>query len=140
MGGEFALFLSAGLLAVGISALAANGHIAYVLDPAGANEAIVLLALLVALTLIGIHPVISVATLSGLFPAALTHPDLVGMVILMAWSVALGTSPFSGTTLAMQGRFGIPATRFLRWNLRYLLVGFLLASMVLVAVDYFALA
>jgi len=94
----------------------------------------------VTLTLVGIHPVISVAALSGLFPARLTHPDLVGMVILMAWSVALGTSPFSGTTLAMQGRFGIPATRFLRWNLRYLLVGFVLASAVLVVVDYFAVA
>lgn len=140
MGGEFALFLGAGLLAVGISALAGTGHIDYVLDPASATQAIPLLAVLVTLTLVGIHPVISVAALSGLFPARLTHPDLVGMVILMAWSVALGTSPFSGTTLAMQGRFGIPATRFLRWNLRYLLVGFVLASAVLVVVDYFAVA
>ncbi|MEQ8661853.1 MAG: hypothetical protein RLW62_13645, partial [Gammaproteobacteria bacterium] len=140
MGGEFALFLGAGLLAVGIGALAGTGHIEYVLDPAGARQAIALLALLVVLTLVGIHPVISVATLSGLFPPQLAHPSLVGIVILMAWSVALGTSPFSGTTLAMQGRFGIPSTRFLRWNLHYLLVGFVLASAVLVAVDYFALA
>lgn len=140
MGGEFALFLGAGLLAVGIGALAGTGHIDFVLDPADARQAIALLAALVTLTLLGIHPVISVATMSGLFPPTLSRPDLVGIVILMAWSVALGTSPFSGTTLAMQGRFGIPATRFLRWNLRYLLVGFVLASAVLVATDYLALA
>ena len=58
----------------------------------------------------------------------------------MAWSVALGTSPFSGTALALQGRFGIPATRFLRWNLAYLAIGLVLASAVLLAADYFAWA
>ena len=54
---------------------------------------------------------------------ALTAPNVVAMVVLMAWSVTLATSPFSGTTLALQGRFGIPATRFLRWNFRSTLVG-----------------
>ena len=75
--------------------------------------------LLVALTLVGIHPVISVATLSGLFPPALSRPDLVAAIVLMAWTASLGTSPFSGTALAMQGRFGLPAPAFLRWNLDY---------------------
>ncbi|MGE0483256.1 MAG: hypothetical protein AB7Q81_03860 [Gammaproteobacteria bacterium] len=140
MGGEFALFLGASVLAGGIAALAGVGHLDLVIDPQHPREGIPLLVTLVALTLVGIHPVISVATLSGLFPPTLAAPDLVGIVVLMAWSVALGTSPFSGTTLAMQGRFGIPATRFLRWNLAYLVVGLVLASAVLVAADYFAWA
>ncbi|MCB1746786.1 MAG: hypothetical protein H6977_15365 [Gammaproteobacteria bacterium] len=140
MGGEFALFLGASVLAGGIAALASVGHLDLVIDPHQPREGIPLLFTLVALTLVGIHPVISVATLSGLFPTTLAAPDLVGIVVLMAWSVALGTSPFSGTALALQGRFGIPATRFLRWNLAYLAIGLVLASAVLLAADYFAWA
>ena len=136
MGGEFALFLGAAVLGAGIGALATTGHLDYVIDPRHPLECVPILVVLVLLTLVGIHPVISVAALAGLFPATLAAPDLVGIVVLMAWSVALGTSPFSGTTLAMQGRFGIPATHFLRWNFGYLLVGLVLASVVLAGADY----
>ena len=136
MGGEFALFLGAAVLGAGIGTLAASGHYELVIDPVRARDGVPLLIVLVLLTLVGIHPVISVATLAGLFPPTLSAPDLVGIVVLMAWSVALGTSPFSGTTLAMQGRFGIPATHFLRWNGRYLVIGLALASAVLVGLDY----
>ncbi len=140
MSGEFALFLGAAVLATGVGALARASALDLVIDPHSAGEAVTLLVSLVALTLLGIHPVISVATLSGLFPAELARPDLVGVVVLMAWTTALGVSPFSGTTLAMQGRFGIPATRFARWNLDFLLVGLAAGSLLLGVVDYLALA
>ncbi len=57
------------------------------------------------------------------------------MMALMAWSVALGASPFSGATLALQGRFGIPSTQFLRWNFRYMLVGLAFGSLLLTVYD-----
>ena len=139
MGGEFALFLGASLLAVGVGALARVVEIELVVDPVRGVEGIPLLLVLVSLAMVGVHPVISVATLSGLFPAELMRPDLVAMVVLMAWSIALGASPFSGTTLAMQGRFGIPSTRFVRWNFSYLLAGLIFASALLAAVDPFDL-
>ncbi|MEX2481548.1 MAG: hypothetical protein WD928_11895 [Gammaproteobacteria bacterium] len=137
MGGEFALFLGAAVLGAGVGALAGASDLDLVIDPRQPLDGVPLLIALVGLTLVGIHPVISVAAIAGLFPASLAAPNLVGMVVLMAWSVALGTSPFSGTALAMQGRFGIPATNFLRWNFRYLLVGLLLATLVLAGADYF---
>ena len=139
MGGEFALFLGASLLAAGVGALARVVEIDLVIDPVRSVEGVPLLLALVSLTMVGVHPVISVATVSGLFPAELVRPDLVAMVVLMAWSVALGASPFSGTTLAMQGRFGIPSTRFVRWNFSYLLAGLIFASVLLTVVDSFDL-
>tara|TARA_B100001123_G_scaffold341338_1_gene387022 strand:+ start:2651 stop:4015 length:1365 start_codon:yes stop_codon:yes gene_type:complete len=137
MGGEFALFLGASVLSAGVGAMARVIDISLVVDPVRGVDGVPLLLALAGLTMIGVHPVISVATLAGLFPAELRRPDLVAMVILMAWSIALGASPFSGTALAMQGRFGIPATRFVRWNFSYLLAGLIFASVLLVAVDLF---
>ena len=132
MGGEFALFIGATVLAAGIAAVVRLHPLALVVDPPNASAAVPLLVALVVITLCGIHPVISVATLSGLFPAHLTAPNVVATVALMAWSVTLATSPFSGTTLALQGRFGISATHFLRWNFRYTLVGLATSSALLV--------
>ena len=122
-----------------MGALARVVEIDLVIDPVRGVEGIPLLLALVSLTMVGVHPVISVATVSGLFPAELVRPNLVAMVVLMAWSVALGASPFSGTTLAMQGRFGIPSTRFVRWNFSYLLAGLIFASVLLAVVDSFDL-
>lgn len=131
MGGEFALFLGAAVLAAGIAAAVRLTEFDAIVDPRTAFEAIPLVVLLAMLSLVGVHPVISLATMSTLFPAELADPDLVAMVVLMAWSVALSASPFSGATLALQGRFGIPSTRFLRWNFRYLLFGLGASSLVL---------
>ena len=139
MGGEFALFIGATVLASGIAAFAIAHPLPWVVDPPDAVAAIPLLCLLVVITLCGIHPVISVATLAGLFPPHLRAPDVVAVVVLMAWSITLGTSPVSGTTLALQGRFGIPSTYFLRWNLRYSLVGLASGCGTLAVADYLAM-
>ena len=135
MGGEFTLFLGAAVLAAGIAALARVYQPDIVLDPVHCTSTIPLFALLVALTLVGIHPVISAATMSGLFPTSLSAPDTVAAVVLMAWSVALGTAPISGATLALQGRFGIPSVRFLRWNLPFTLCGLVCGSLLLALFD-----
>ncbi|MGR8922015.1 MAG: hypothetical protein ACU85V_20555, partial [Gammaproteobacteria bacterium] len=131
--------LGAAVLAVGIGALARVLAVDLVVDPASVPAALGMLGGLVALTLVGIHPVISVATLSGLFPPALSRPDLVAVVVLMAWTASLGTSPFSGTALAMQGRFGIRATEFLRWNFDYTLAALAAGSAILAAAAYWGL-
>ncbi len=140
MGGEFALFIGATLLATGIGAFATAHPLPWVVDPPDALAAIPLLCALVIVTLCGIHPVISVATLASLFPAHLQAPDVLAVVVLMAWSITLGTSPVSGTTLAMQGRFGIPSTHFLSWNLTYSAVGLASGCAILALADYFAWA
>ncbi|MCC6708381.1 MAG: hypothetical protein IT492_12565 [Gammaproteobacteria bacterium] len=136
MGGEFALFIGATVLASGVGTFAAAHPPPWVVDPATAADGIPLLFLLVVATLCGIHPVISVATLASLFPAHLTAPDVLAAVVLMAWSITLGTSPVSGTTLAMHGRFGIPSTQFLRWNLPFTAFGLASGCALLGVADY----
>ena len=135
MGAEFALFLGAAVLSAGIAATVRVMDFAFVVDPSSAAEAIGLMCVLAGLSLVGVHPVISIASLASLFPPVVSHPDLIALMALMAWSVALGASPFSGATLALQGRFGIPSTQFLRWNFRYMLVGLVFGSLLLTVYD-----
>jgi hypothetical protein len=134
------LFIGATVLATGIGAFAASHPLPWVVNPVDALAGVPLLCLLVVVTLCGIHPVISVATLASLFPTELAAPDVLAAVVLMAWAITLGTSPVSGTTLAMQGRFGIPSTRFLRWNLGYSAAGLASGCAILALADYFGWA
>ena len=48
-----------------------------------------------------------------------TAPDLLGLTFLMAWSGGVAISPMSGLHLFIQGRFGVPAHSYLRWNARF---------------------
>lgn len=131
MAGEFALFLGAGLFAIGLGSAVASLGFEAVIDPSGWTQLFGLLVVLVVLSLAGFHPVIGISTMAGFFPPILSNPDHVAIIVLMAWSIALGTSPLSGTTLAMQGRFGIPATRFFGWNIRFSLSGLVIAALLL---------
>lgn len=138
MSGELALFLAAGVLAAGIaSAVAASG---FTLDLAdlGAGEASVLLVLMVLLSVAGVHPVISIATASGLLIPLAPDPNLLGVVYLMTWAAGVAISPLSGMHLAMQGRFGIDARGFLRWNGGFTLVMLIADIAVLHLLECFA--
>ena len=116
MSGELALFLAAGVLAAGIASAVEATAFALDLCGFGAVEASVLLVLMVLLSVAGVHPVISIATSSGLLMPLGPDPDLLGVVYLMTWAAGVAVSPLSGMHLAMQGRFGIDARGFLRWN------------------------
>ena len=116
MSGELVLFLSAGVLAAGISTAVAVSGIDLTPEVFGPSEASLLLVGMVLLSLFGIHPVISVTTASGLILPASPDPDLLAMTFLMTWAAGVCISPFSGLSLAIQGRYGINAFSFPRWN------------------------
>ncbi len=116
MSGELVLFLSAGVLAAGISTAVTVSGIDLVPEAFGPSEASLLLLGMVLLSLFGIHPVISVTTASGLILPASPDPDLLAMTFLMTWATGVCISPFSGLSLAIQGRYGINAFSFPRWN------------------------
>lgn len=121
MSNELALFLAAGVLATGIAAAVAASGISLGAGRFGAAEAAGLLVGMVSLSVLGIHPVISIATAGGLLAPLEPDPNLLGMVFLMTWALGVTMSPFSGMHLAMQGRYGIDSYRFLRWNWRFAL-------------------
>lgn len=116
MSGELVLFLSAGVLAAGISSAVAASGLDLTPESFGPTQASLLLIAMVLLSIVGIHPVISVTTASGLILPAAPDPDLLAMTFLMTWATGVCVSPFSGLSLAIQGRYGISAFGFPRWN------------------------
>jgi hypothetical protein len=121
MSGELLLFLAAGVLAAGIGSLVQSTGWGLQLSGFGATEASLMLLLMVGLSVVGVHPVISIATAHGLLTPLAPDPNLVGITYLMAWAQGVAISPLSGMHLGMQGRFGIDPRGFLRWNGSYTL-------------------
>jgi hypothetical protein len=138
MSGELALFLAAGVLAAGIASAVEGAGWSLNLAQFGATEAGALLVLMVGLSAAGVHPVISIATAHGVLAPLAPDPNLMGITYLMTWAAGVSSSPLSGMHLAMQGRFGIDARGFLRWNGGFVL--FMLAADLLVLQLYERLA
>ena len=133
MSNELLLFLSAGVMAAGIGNLVATFNGWLPLDRYGGPQAALTLVSMWAAAMVGVHPVISIAVLGNLLAPLQPDPNLLAMTFVCAWGTSVGASPFSGLTLSMQGRYGIPAMNFLRWNGGYSLIMVSAASLLLIA-------
>lgn len=124
MRGELTMFLGAAVMTAGIGA--AIGMTGPVLAPEffGPGTAAILLAALIVLAVVGVHPVVCISVLASLWPFARYDGNLLGAVFLLAWGLGLVISPFSGTSLVFQGRFGLRTGDLLRFNLGYVLFGY----------------
>jgi len=132
MANEVLLFLAAGLLASGLESFLLNsGHgfsfASLGIKAFGIMEAAVTLACIIALSGIGIHPVIGIAVFAALFAPLHPEPNLLAMTFLVAWGLGVCISPVSGLHLALQGRYRIDGWRFLPWNFSYALAMFIVA-------------
>lgn len=131
MAGELTLFLAAAVMAAGLNAAARASGFALGFESFDSDTAALLLAGLIVLALCGVHIVVSMSALVAMSDLGTVDPSLLGLVFLLAWGLGLVISPFSGTTLALQGRFGVRASAFVRWNLGYVLVGYCVAVLAL---------
>lgn len=131
MGGEVSLFLAAAVMAAGVAALLASFNVEVRFEQFGANQAFVVLVIMIGLAMIGMHPVTTVALAGSLLMPATDDPNLLGLIFLMSWSLGVALSPFSGIQLALQSRYGVSARALLRLNRLY-------APLVL-AIDFVAL-
>ncbi|MES9936953.1 MAG: hypothetical protein ABW153_10945 [Sedimenticola sp.] len=129
--GELTLFLCAGILAAGITAAMEALAVELTIDHFGPMEASLLLVSMVGISILGVHPVISIATASSILMPVVADPNLLALTFLMTWALGITTSPFSGMNLAMQGRYGINAYMFPRWNGKFTLLLLLVDSLVL---------
>ena len=128
MSGELALFLSAGVLAVGLSsAFAASGITLPESGLPGAGAAAALLAV-VLVAAAGLHPIISLTAMIPLLDPLRLSPEGTVMLYVAGWSIGCALCPFSGTNLILQARHGFSAWQFPKWSAGYGLFMWLLAS------------
>jgi len=139
MSGELMLFLSAGVLSAGIAATIQATNMRFEIEQFGANEASLLLLVMVSVSVLGIHPVISIATAGGIFSPLGVDPNLLGITFLMTWAIGVSTTPLSGLHLMIQGRYNIRAVTLLRLNTRFALAMIVCATFAMHLYEQFAL-
>lgn len=128
MRGELVLFLSAGVMAAGLMSLVSVTGFALPVTGFGALEAGLLLAALVALSIVGVHPVIGVAAAAAVVAPLDPNPSLLASCFLAAWGIGVAVSPLSAMNLALQGAYTLRPLDILRWNLPYAAVMIAIAS------------
>jgi hypothetical protein len=130
---QFALFLGAGVISTGLAALLASLPDGLDLPIAhfGHWQAWFALGMIVIISFTGIHPLIGIATLAPLIAPLHPDPTLLGMLFLMCWALGTGSSPLSGSNLAICVRYQIAVREMLRWNLPYAVLGWCCCGAVL---------
>ena len=138
MKNELALFLVAGMFGVSISSILVGLEINLPFDNFNGQTASFLLLILIVLSFLGIHPIISIAII-GNWMNELNH-TLLAMTFLMSWSTAVSTSPFSGLNLTMQARYKLNAIDIFKTNLPYVIRMYCVCVVVLFIIsDYLGL-
>ena len=128
LGSEVTLFLAAAVMAAGVAAFLTSMQINLAPQHFTAPEACLTLLALVGLALIGMHPVTSSVLAGSILMPSVSDPNLLGITLLLSWSIGVGVSPFSGVQLSLQSRYGISAMTLMKLNRYYspsmLAVGF----------------
>ena len=136
MKNELLLFLAAGILGVGLSAILDGLSVSIPLNYFdGLAAAIVLLSILIA-ALMGVHPVISIAIVGQWISTIEPNQTLLAITFLMGWSIGVAVSSISGINLSLQGRYNVPASAALQWNLPYAMRMYGFACVLLMLTSY----
>jgi hypothetical protein len=126
---ELCLFLAAGVLAGGISALILNGVLQNPFTGFDAVTAAEVLAIMVFCAFCGIHPIIMISSFAPMIMTLDPDPNLLAATFLFAWHLGTCSNPLSGTNLVFQGRYGIPGWKLAFWNWPYALVMLVIGSL-----------
>ncbi|MBV0934248.1 hypothetical protein [Marinobacterium weihaiense] len=129
--GEISLFLSAGFLAAGVKACIAAGLFSLPFAHTDAQVAIFVMWSIVILASLGIHQFALVATYAGLLADVTTAPTLMAIAYIIATSVSMSGSLFSGVNFILQARFNCTGRAILRNNLAYSLIMLVAASLLI---------
>ncbi len=127
---EVLVFVAANILGVGVASAVPSHDVAALVNSGlpwtDAKIAAIILFFLIT-SMLGLHPVIVVITLSSILPPeAMGMRDWVmGLTYIGVWGLSTMISPFSGTTLYMSRVTGVPA-HIIGW--RWMLPSALLSS------------
>jgi hypothetical protein len=119
---ELCLFLAAGVLAGGISALITQGVFENPFNQFNAITAAEVLAIMLLCAFCGIHPIIMISSFAPMIMTLNPDPNLLAATFLFAWHLGTCSNPLSGTNLVFQGRYGIPGWKLAFWNWPYAIV------------------
>ena len=129
MKNEIALFLVAGMFGVSISSILVGLDVQLPFENFNGLTASILLFILIFLSFVGIHPIISIAII-GNWMHELNH-TLLAVTFLMSWSTSVATSPVSGLNLTMQARYKLKAIDIFKINIPYTIKMYLLCVVIL---------
>ncbi len=132
MARELSLFLGAGVLTVGLQSVLAGLDGWQPFQTFAGMEAALLLAAAILVSMIGVHPVISIAVTGPLLLPL--HPDLnmLAVLFLSMWSLGVVASPFSGVNVMLRGQFDLAGRDLFVWNIGYVLIMWVLVSLAFV--------
>ncbi|MDJ0350740.1 hypothetical protein [Cryobacterium sp. PH29-G1] len=117
--GELTLFAAAGLLAVGLKAFLSVTAVTLPFSNFGVLEAWLCVVVMVALALIGVHPVVSIAALAAVVAQMDPDPTLFVMAAIIGWGCSVVVGPLSGLLIYINGRYGVNNLAIVRGNLPY---------------------
>lgn len=132
MGRELALFLGAGVLTLGLQTLLSTVGEFQLFKHFGGVEASLLLGGAILVSMLGIHPIISIAVLGPLILPLQPNLELLATLFLSMWSLGVVANPISGTNVMLHGQFGVSGRDAFRWNLKYVVLMWLLTSLVFI--------
>ena len=128
MSRELALFLGAGILALGLQSVLLQVGVLPWLQAFNGPTIAVLLALAILVSLIGVHPVISISVLGPLLLPLQPDHNLLAVMFLVIWSLGVVASPFSGMNVMLRSQFPLSGRELFRWNIGYVLIMWVLIS------------
>jgi hypothetical protein len=120
--GEITLFGAAGVLSVGLAALFEAADITLQIDEFTALTAWLAALVMTAATLLGVHPVISIAAFAAVL-GTVTEPTLFALAGMIAWALQAACGPLSGLNVYLNGRWGVNNFTLARLNMPYLVIG-----------------
>ena len=126
MGPEVLLFIAAGILGVGFTALVRHNGLSLPMPASAALSASLGLGIIVLLAAAGIHPIVGITAVGAFLGHIGLPPDLLALSFLMGWALGIIISPISGTNLLLAGRYRIPLGRVWHWHTAYVLCAYLL--------------
>lgn len=117
--GEFLLFMSAGVLGAGGSALFKLYPPDLPFEQFTPWVACGLLLSILGLAMLGVHTLVGISISAPLILTLDPDLTLLALCYLSAWSIAAVVSPFSGLSLAFRSRYQLPLSQILLNNKNY---------------------
>lgn len=132
--GETTLFVSAGVLAVGVGALLGTTSFRLPISDFTVLAAWALVAITMLLSLVGVHQLITIVLAGALLAPLHPEPSLFVLAGMIAWCGCITIAPLAGVQLFMNGRYGVPPLQTVRHNALFAGLVIVLALPALLAV------